>query len=74
MAGLASTTIAAFNTLLAEQRKLNTSAGKVSLTLFNDTCESVFDGLPLATVSDLIAATYQPYGSTLLVGWDGRDD
>jgi hypothetical protein len=29
--GLAATTIAAFNTLLAEQRKLNTSAAKASL-------------------------------------------
>ena len=69
MEGLVATTVAAFNALLAEQRKLNTSAGKASLMLFNDTCESVFDGLPLPAVSDLTAATYQPSGSTSL--WDG---
>jgi hypothetical protein len=69
MDGLAATTVGAFNTLLAEQRKLNTSAGKASLLLFNDACESVFDGFPLATVSDLTVATYQPSGSTAL--WDG---
>ena len=69
MERLAATTIAAFNALLAEQRKLNASTGKASLTLFNDTCESVFDGLPLAAVSNLTTATYQPSGSTSL--WDG---
>ena len=69
MQGLAATMIAAFNTLLVEQRKLSASAGKASLLLFNDVCESVFDGHPLATVSDLTATTYQPSGSTAL--WDG---
>jgi hypothetical protein len=48
MDGLAATTVGAFNTLLAEQRKLNTSAGKASLLLFNDACESVFDGFPVS--------------------------
>ena len=69
MQGLAATMIAAFNTLLVEQRKLSASAGRASLLLFSDACESVFDGHPLATVSDLTATTYQPSGSTAL--WDG---
>ena len=67
---LASTTIAAFNTLLAEQqRKLNAAATRASLLLFNESCETVFDGCPLVAVSGLSPSTYQPSGSTVL--WDG---
>jgi hypothetical protein len=48
MNSLAPTTVAAFNMLLEQQRKLNAAATWVSLLLFNESCEPVFDGYPLA--------------------------
>jgi hypothetical protein len=69
MAELSATTIAAFNTLLEEQRKLNAATTRASLLLFNGSCEIVFDGCPLAAVAGLGPSTYRPSGSTAL--WDG---
>ena len=66
---LAPTTVAAFNTLLKQQRELNAAATRVSLLLFNESCETVCDGYPLATISDLAPSAYQPSGST--AQWDG---
>jgi hypothetical protein len=65
---LQSTTLAAFNALLEQQRKLAGAATKVSLLLFNESCQIVLDGYPLPAAPDLTPSTYQPYGSTAL--WD----
>jgi hypothetical protein len=70
MAGLSETAVvAAFNTLLEEQRKLNAAATKASFLLFNESCEIVFDGRPLVMAAALSPSTYHPSGSTAL--WDG---
>jgi Mg-chelatase subunit ChlD len=53
---------------LVEQRRLN-AAAKVSLILFNEITEVVYDGRQLAEAEDLDWGTYQPSGSTAL--WDG---
>ena len=69
MRPLQSTTLKAFNSLLAEQKQLNPAATGLTLLLFNNHCETVVDNHPLAAVPDMTATEYQPEGGTAL--WDG---
>jgi hypothetical protein len=66
MIGCATDTLRAFNDLLAEQRRLNAAATRVSLVLFNERTEVVFDGDDLDSVGDLDLETFQPEGGTAL--------
>ena len=69
MQPLQSTTLKAFNSLLAEQRRLNSANTRLTLMLFNHKSETVVDNHPLAAVPDMTATEYQPEGGTAL--WDG---
>jgi len=66
MRGCATDTLRAFNNLLAEQRRLGVAATRVSLVLFNERTEVVFDGDDLDSVGDLDLETFQPEGGTAL--------
>ena len=46
MQPLQSTTLKAFNALLAEQKQLNSAATRLTLMLFNHRCETVVDNHP----------------------------
>ncbi len=48
MQPLQSTTLQAFNALLAEQKQLNLANTRLTLMLFNHTSETVVDNRPLA--------------------------
>jgi hypothetical protein len=60
MQPLQSTTLKAFNSLLAEQKQLNPANTRLTLMLFNHKSETVVDNRPLAAVPDMSATEYQP--------------
>jgi len=66
-----SDTIGGFNTLLEEQRKLGKNI-KVSLVLFNERYDLVYNGCDIANVSKFSDASYVPAGSTALLDAIGR--
>ncbi len=68
MGPIADDTIGGFNTFLADQRKL---AGEARITLVQfdgrDPQEIIADAVPVAEITDLDPATYQPRGNTPLL-------
>lgn len=63
--------IGGFNAFLKEQKALPGDA-RLTLVLFDDQYEVVFDGAPLREVLDLTEETYVPRGSTALLDAVGR--
>jgi hypothetical protein len=64
MRSLQSTTLEAFNALLAEQKRLSPSVTRLTLMLFNHHCKTVVDNQPLPGIPNMTAAEYQPEGGT----------
>jgi len=68
MSPIADDTIGGFNTFLADQRQL---AGEARITLVQfdgqDPQKIIADAVPVAEITDLDAATYQPRGNTPLL-------
>jgi hypothetical protein len=65
MTSLSSEAITGFNTLITEQRSVNSSA-LFSLSLFDHEDLLVHDALPLAEVPELTTKTFAPRGATAL--------
>jgi uncharacterized protein YegL len=65
MTSLSTEAITGFNTLVAEQRSVNSSA-LFSFSLFDHEDLVVYDAVPLAEVSELTTETFVPRGGTAL--------
>ena len=71
MADIRSDAVGGFNTFLEEQKKLPGEA-KMTIALFNDSCEVVQEGVDLQAVQPFDAKTYVPDGTTALLDAVGR--
>ena len=71
MASVKDATIEAFNGFLHSQ-KTGDGTAHLSLVQFDDQYEPLLNAVPIAQVSDLTPATYQPRGSTALLDAIGR--
>jgi hypothetical protein len=66
MRSLARDAISGFNTLLAEQQKLESSGSKFTLATFSDAVRFLYESLPISEVPPLSDNLYAPSGSTAL--------
>lgn len=71
MAPLTHDTVGGFNSFL-EHQKAEPGDAVVTLVLFNDRYEAVFNALPIAQVEPLTARSYSPSGGTALLDAVGR--
>jgi hypothetical protein len=66
MTSLASIAVQSVNQLLEEQKAITAGDSHLTLTLFSNTVELVYDAVPLSNVPALRPAQYEPYGGTAL--------
>lgn len=71
MASIKDDAIGGFNTFLEEQKKLNGTAS-MTLVLFDDQYEMIYDNIDLEKVENLTDKTFQPRGYTALLDAIGK--